>query len=127
MSDSAVVELVSRLNFAATLTQLTDAIETAGMTVFARIDHARAARQAGLAMPPTVVLIYGNATVGTPIMLAVPAVALDLPLRVLVREDVASTYVSFQPIANVLRTAGVSETLSTRLNPGQQIIVDAIQ
>ncbi|RWA53434.1 hypothetical protein AU476_14045 [Cupriavidus sp. UYMSc13B] len=58
-----------------------------GMTIFARIDHAEAARNVGLAMPPTQVLIYGNAKRGTPLMLAAPGVALDLPLRVLVRDD----------------------------------------
>jgi len=52
-----------------------------GMTIFARIDHAEAARDAGLAMPPTQVQIYGNAKRGTPLMLAAPSVALDFPLR----------------------------------------------
>ncbi|MCY0854129.1 DUF302 domain-containing protein [Cupriavidus sp. D39] len=58
-----------------------------GMTIFARIYHAEAARNAGLAMPPTQVLIYGNAKRGTPLMLAARIVALNLPLRVLVRDD----------------------------------------
>lgn len=64
------------------------------MTIFARIDHAEA-RNAGLAMPPTQVLIHGNAKPGTPLMLAAPSVALDLPLRVLVRDDCqGSTWMS---------------------------------
>ncbi len=126
MPDSAVVELVSPLDFAATLKRLTDAIAAACMTVYATLDHAGAAKQAGLAMPPTVVLIYGNAKVGTPLMLASPIAALDLPMRVLIREDGAGTYVSFHPIAQVLRTACVPETMSSRLDRGQQILVDAL-
>jgi uncharacterized protein (DUF302 family) len=57
------------------------------MKIFARIDHAEAARNAGLAMRPTRVLIYGNAKRGTPLMLAARIVALNLPMRVLVRDD----------------------------------------
>jgi uncharacterized protein (DUF302 family) len=113
------------MNFAATAKRLTDAIEAAGMTMFARIDHADAARQAGLAMPPTMVFIYGNAKAGTPVMVEAPKAALDLPLRVLVREDDTTTYISFHPIADVLRAAGLPETLWHRLNPGQQVIMDA--
>jgi uncharacterized protein (DUF302 family) len=51
------------------------------------IDHAAAARAAGLEMPATQVIIFGNPKAGTPLMQAVPDIALDLPLRVLVRDD----------------------------------------
>ncbi|WP_235205808.1 DUF302 domain-containing protein [Cupriavidus sp. SK-4] len=51
------------------------------MAIFARIDHAEAARNAGLAMPATQVLIYDNAKRGTPLMLAAPSVALDAAAR----------------------------------------------
>ena len=57
-----------------------------GITLFAEIDHARNALDAGLDMPPTVVLLFGNARAGTPMMLEAPDIALDLPLRILVRE-----------------------------------------
>ncbi|WP_432257281.1 DUF302 domain-containing protein [Cupriavidus sp. TMH.W2] len=72
------------------------------MTIFARIGHAEAARNAGLAMPPTQVLIYGNAKRGTPLMLAASGVALDLPLRVPVRDDCqGGTWVSFHTSAEL--------------------------
>ena len=61
-------------------------IRERGLTVFADIDHAQNARDAGLMMPNTRVLIFGDATTGTPLMLAAPDIALELPLRVLVRE-----------------------------------------
>ena len=105
--DSRPVEHISGVAFAPTLDRLVRAIETAGMTVFARIDHAAGAREVGMAMPPTVVLIYGNPRGGTPIMLAAPQAALDLPLRVLVREDAdGRTRVSFHPVAPMLQQAG---------------------
>ena len=124
--DSTVVELASPLSFPATLNRLTDAIEAAGMIVIARLDHANAARQAGLAMPPTIVLIYGHAKGGTPVMLASPITALDLPLRVLVREDAAGTHVAFRPISLVLQAAGAPESLVNRLDAAQHVIEVAL-
>lgn len=130
MSDSlraSLVELSSPLGFQATLHRLTEAIVSAGLTIFARMDHSEAALQAGLMMPPTVVLIYGHARGGTPIMLAAPEAALDLPLRVLVREGGEDTVVSFRPIAPVLLQAGVPEDLAHRLDPAQRLLMEAFQ
>ena len=120
--NTGLVELASPLGFKAALQRVTEAIEAAGLTVFARIDHSDGARQAGLVMPPTTVLIYGHAIGGTPIMLAAPQSALDLPLRVLVREAGESTVVSFNPIASVLLRAGVPEDLAHRLDPAQRLL-----
>ena len=105
---------------------MTEAITAAGFKVLARIDHSDGARRAGLMMPPAVVLIYGHAKGGTPIMLAAPQSALDLPLRVLVREAGEGTVVSFRPIAPVLLQAGVPEDLAHRLDPAQHLLVKAI-
>ncbi|RUV29560.1 DUF302 domain-containing protein, partial [Mesorhizobium sp. M1A.T.Ca.IN.004.03.1.1] len=55
------------------------AIGKAGLTIFAEIDHADAARENGLSMPETRVLIYGSPKVGTPVMTDAPLTALDLP------------------------------------------------
>jgi uncharacterized protein (DUF302 family) len=121
------VEYPSALAFGPTLDRLVQAIEAAGMTIFARIDHAAGAREASMTMPPTLVLIYGHAKGGTPIMQAVPQAALDLPLRVLLREDAEGhALISFHPIAPLLRQAGVPDALAARLAPAQRILVDAI-
>jgi len=122
-----LIEHVADAGFEATLDRLVGAIEGAGMTVFARIDHAAGAREAGMAMPPTTVLLYGNPRGGTPIMLAAPQTALDLPLRVLVREGAdGRTMVGFHPVAPMLRAAGVPEELATRLEPAQRLLLQAI-
>ncbi|MBV8750012.1 MAG: DUF302 domain-containing protein [Candidatus Eremiobacteraeota bacterium] len=81
----------SRYPVAETVDRLADAVHAAGNTVFARIDHAAGAAEVGLSMPPTQVLIFGNAVVGTPLMQAAPTIAIDLPLRFLVWEDEAGT------------------------------------
>ena len=75
------------LSFERTVERLRQLLVERGITLFAEIDHARNAREAGLEMPPTVVLIFGNAKAGTPLMVKAPDIALELPLRVLVREE----------------------------------------
>jgi uncharacterized protein (DUF302 family) len=122
-----IVEHVSPAGFDRTVTLLTDAIAAAGLTLFARIDHAAGAHAAGLAMPPATVLVYGHAKGGTPIMLAAPQAALDLPLRVLVRQGTdGQTVIAFHPIAALLQRSGVPAPLAARLEPAQQLLVKAL-
>lgn len=122
-----LVERTSPLEFSATVARLTEAIEAAGLQIFATIDHAAAARGAGLQMPPTVVLLYGHAKGGTPIMQATPAAALDLPLRVLVRAlPDGRTTVAFHPIVALLGRAGVAQADAQRLAPAQQLLLGAL-
>ncbi len=79
-------------------------------------------------MPPTVVLLYGSAKAGTPIMLATPAAALDLPLRVLIREDAdGHTQVSFHPVVPMLLASGVPESLASRLEAAQALVLSAVR
>ena len=70
-----------------TMDRLAAAVTSAGMTVMARIDHAAAAETVGLALRPTEVLVFGNPKAGTPLMQAVPTLAIDLPLKALVWQD----------------------------------------
>ncbi len=122
------VEHVSAVDFTTTHARLVDAIKAAGMTIFATIDHADAARDAGLTMPPTTVLIYGNPKGGTPLMLQTPQAALDLPLRVLLREDTANrVLVSFHAVVPMLTQTGVPEAMAARLQPAQAILIEAIK
>jgi uncharacterized protein (DUF302 family) len=124
---SDIVEHVSAMPFEATLERLAAAIVQAGLTLFSQIDHQAGARDAGLEMPPATVLTYGHAKGGTPVMVATPLAALDLPLRVLVRlrED-GRTVIAFHAIAAVLRRSGVPDPLATRLDPAQQLLVDVV-
>ncbi len=122
-----LVEVESPVAFEPTLERIVSAIQTAGLTLFARIDHAANAREVGLTMPPATVLIYGNAKGGTPVMLGAPLAALDLPLRVLVRErEDGRAAIAFHPVAAMLRRAGAPEELAARLAPAQRILVAAL-
>ena len=126
--DTNLVEQVSALPFGQTMERLTAAIEKSGMTIFARIDHAAGAQSVGLALPPTMVLIYGSPKGGTAIMQAAPQAALDLPLRVLVREaENGRTLISFHPVTEMLLHLGVPDGLAGRLEPAQQLLVEAVK
>jgi uncharacterized protein (DUF302 family) len=70
-----------------TMDRLETEIKAKGITVFARIDHAAGAAQAGLSLRPTEVLIFGNAKAGTPLMQADQTIGIDLPLKALVWQD----------------------------------------
>lgn len=84
-SDPARLE--SAYSFDETIERLRSAFASKGLRIFAEIDHADAAKTAGLDMPPTKVLVYGNPAAGTPLMQEAPDLALELPLRVLVRQE----------------------------------------
>jgi uncharacterized protein (DUF302 family) len=73
----------------ATLGRLETLLQERGIPIVSRIDHGGDAAKAGLAMPPTQLLIFGNPKAGTPLMLASPSVAIDLPLKALAWEDAA--------------------------------------
>ena len=123
----AIAEHPSPWSFADTVDRLARAITGAGMTIFARIDHAANALGVGMTMLPATVLIYGNPKGGTPIMVQAPLSALDLPLRVLVRERQDSTAaIAFHPVAATLRQAGVTEGQAALLEPAQRVLLAAI-
>ena len=85
--ETGVRTLPSADGFAATVERLEQAIDDEGLTLLSTIDHAANARNAGLELPPTTVLLFGNPQVGTPLMQTAPTFALDLPQRMLVWQD----------------------------------------
>jgi uncharacterized protein (DUF302 family) len=82
-----LVELPSHHSVDATVERLEGVLEARGIKLFAVVDHSGEAASVGFSMPPTKLLIFGNPKAGTPLMLAAPSAAIDLPLKVLVRED----------------------------------------
>ena len=70
-----------------TVDKLKSILEARGVTLFALVDHSGEAAKAGLNMRPTKLLMFGNPRAGTPVMLAAPSIAIDLPLKILVWED----------------------------------------
>jgi uncharacterized protein (DUF302 family) len=70
-----------------TVERVKELLKAKGVMLFALVDHSGEAEKAGLKMRPTKLLIFGNPAAGTPVMLAAPSIAIDLPLKILVWED----------------------------------------
>ena len=70
-----------------TVEKLKNILQSRGVTLFALVDHSGEAEKAGMHMRPTKLLIFGSPKAGTPLMLAAPSIAIDLPLKILVWED----------------------------------------
>jgi uncharacterized protein (DUF302 family) len=86
-SDNGIVTLPSNHSVDETVQKLKGILQERGITLFALIDHSGEAQKAGMKMPSTKLLIFGNPKGGTPLMLASPSCAIDLPLKILVSED----------------------------------------
>jgi uncharacterized protein (DUF302 family) len=89
LPNNGMVHVSSPYSAAETLLRLEADLAKRGIPILARIDHSGGAADVGLVMPTTELVIFGNAKAGTPLMLAAPTLALDLPLKVLVWEDAA--------------------------------------
>jgi uncharacterized protein (DUF302 family) len=87
LPDNGMIHLSSPHTVSETLARLEAIVQTKGLTIQARIDHSGDAAQAGLEMRPTKLIIFGNAKAGTPLMIASPSVAIDLPLKALACQD----------------------------------------
>jgi uncharacterized protein (DUF302 family) len=84
---NGIVDVRSRYSVPETLARLQSIIKEKGMTVFALVDHSGEAEKAGLTMRPTQLLIFGSPKGGTPLMVAAPRLAIDLPLKALAWQD----------------------------------------
>jgi uncharacterized protein (DUF302 family) len=84
---NGIARLPSRHSVAETVAKLEDMLKAKNVKLFAIVDHSGEAEKAGLKMPNTKLLIFGSPKAGTPLMLAAPSIALDLPLKILVAED----------------------------------------
>jgi uncharacterized protein (DUF302 family) len=87
LPENGMVHLGSPYSVPETLKRLESLLQSRGLTVFAHIDHSGEAEKVGMKMHPTQLIIFGSPKGGTPVMLASPTLAIDLPLKALVWED----------------------------------------
>src|ERR1700752_3764610 len=86
-SENGIVTIQSHQSVDQTVQKLEGILQAKGVKLFAMIDHSGEAEKAGMKMRPTKLLIFGNPKGGTPLMIAAPSIAIDLPLKVLVWES----------------------------------------
>ncbi len=131
MSPEGLITLASKFEPKETMDRLSAAVAAHGMSVLARIDHAAAAAQAGLALRPTEVLIFGNPRAGTPLMQAAQTMGIDLPLKALVWQDEGGrTWLSYNDPQWLARrhgaTAGTDKVLAAMANGLATVAGEAI-
>jgi uncharacterized protein (DUF302 family) len=124
-SDTGIVSKLSPRPVNDTVVRLTAMISATGMKLFAVIDQAAEARQAGLELRETTLVIFGNPAAGTPIMAASPLAALDLPLKILVWDDAGQTKISYNAPAWLAVRHHLSESLTGNL-AGIDPLTDAL-
>ena len=107
-----------------TVARLSAVVAARGMTLFAVIDHSGEAAASGLELRDTKVVIFGSPQAGTPVMVAVPLAALDLPLKVLVWADGQETKVVYTAPAALAARYGLSDDLAVKL-AGIDAVTDA--
>jgi uncharacterized protein (DUF302 family) len=110
MADEGLISLRSNFGPKETSDRLKAELHTRGLTLFAVIDHAAGAADAGLTLRPTEVLLFGNAKGGTPLMQGAQTIGIDLPLKALVWQDAAGdTWLSYNDLAWLAQRHGIAE------------------
>lgn len=110
--DSGIVDTPSHHSVDQTVEKLQGILNAKGVTLFALVDHSGEAEKAGMKMRPTKLLIFGSPKAGTPLMLAAPSIAIDLPLKLLVWEDAqGKVWVSYNRPAYLQARHGVPPEL----------------
>jgi uncharacterized protein (DUF302 family) len=84
---NGIIDVPSNHSVDETVERVKNILQSKGVTLFALVDHSGEAAKVGMKMPPTKLLIFGSPKAGTPLMLAAPSIAIDLPLKILVWED----------------------------------------
>ena len=107
-----IVSVPTLHSVAAALGKLKGILDSQGVKIFALIDHSGEAEKAGLQMRNTKLLIFGNPRGGTPLMLAAPSVAIDLPLKILVAEDSqGKVWISYNSAESLKERHGLPQDL----------------
>lgn len=109
-----------------TVEKLKNILQSKGVTLFALVDHSGEAEKVGMKMRPTKLLIFGNPQVGTPLMLAAPSSAIDLPLKILIWEDdQGKVWVSYNSPEYLLERHGLPADLLPNIAVVETLAVKA--
>ena len=115
-TENGIVSQQSQHSVDETVMRLENLLEAKGVKLFALIDHSGEAEKAGMKMPPTKLLIFGNPAAGTPVMLAAPSIAIDLPLKILVWEHSdGKVWISYNSPAYLQKRHNVPQELALNI------------
>jgi uncharacterized protein (DUF302 family) len=127
-SENGIATIPSRQSVEATVEKLEQILQAKAVKLFALIDHSGEAEKAGMRMPPTKLLIFGNPRAGTPLMIASPSIAIDLPLKILVWEDgEGKVWISFNDPAYLRARHGLPPELMANIAVVQAMATKAAE
>ena len=125
---SGIVEKLSNHSVDETVGRLKEILQSRGIALFALVDHSGEAEKVGMKMPPTKLLIFGNPKAGTPLMVATPRVAIDLPLKILVRQDgEGNVWISYNSPAYLQERHGFPPELIPNIAPVEALAAAAAE
>lgn len=128
MPANGLIQVPSPYSVEETLKRLQSVLAQRGLQVFALIDHSGEAEKVGLKMPPTKVLIFGSPKGGTPVMLAAPSLAIDLPLKVLIAEgENGQTLVTYNSPDYLQHRHSVPEELIKNISVVGALVAKAVE
>ena len=124
--DNGIVTKLSNHSVDETVEKLKAILQAKGVTLFALVDHSGEAAKAGLKMPATTLLIFGNPKGGTPVMLAAPSSAIDLPLKILIWEAAAQkVWRSYNSSAYLQQRHGIPQELLQNISVADALAAKA--
>jgi uncharacterized protein (DUF302 family) len=127
-TDNGLIQVASRYGVEETVRRLQAAFASKGLQVFSVVDHGGEAEKLGLKMRPTKVVIFGSPKAGTPLMVAAPSLAIDLPLKALVAEDAdAKVWVTYNNPEYLKERHRVPEELINNLAGAGSVIAKAVE
>ena len=128
MQGIGLLQVASKYSVDETVQRLESVLAERGIRVFALIDHSGEAEKVGMKMRPTKLVIFGNPKGGTPVMVAAPSVAIDLPLKALVAEDAAGkVWVSYNSPEYLQQRHGVPEELIKNIAVVGALVAKAVE
>jgi uncharacterized protein (DUF302 family) len=128
IQDNGIISRPSNHSVDETVSRLQAILQAKAVILFAMVDHSGEAAKVGLKMPPTKLLIFGNPSAGTPLMLATPSIAIDLPLKILISEDAnGKVWVSYNSPTYLRERHGLPEDLVRNIAVVETLAIKATE
>jgi uncharacterized protein (DUF302 family)/uncharacterized membrane protein YidH (DUF202 family) len=128
IADNGVISKPSNHSVDQTVEKLQGILQAKGVRLFALVDHSGEAEKAGLKMRPTKLLIFGNPKAGTPVMVAAPSAAIDLPLKILVWEDAqGKVWASYNSPSYLQQRHGIPQELLQNISVAEALAAKATE
>jgi uncharacterized protein (DUF302 family) len=128
MEGSGLVQIPSKYSVDETVKRIESILAQKGLQIFALVDHSGEAEKVGMKMPPTKLLIFGSPKAGTPVMLAAPSIAIDLPLKILISEgEAGKVTITYNSPEFLQERHGVPSDLIKNISGAGALVAKAVE